>query len=678
MKIALVHNWPGQKNSELELIKRIIRVAGGLGHRCTVIDPLGHILNSEGEHCDPVEFIDWSEYDFCLNLHYVNPNIFDTFSYAANWNPLDYVVRHPMDGSDLPADHIAYRTACLESHDALLGAGSEEMDDFAASLNLVSRQQIVNSSLYLHTTSDVSKDFGFPDFRDFRVFYIGANWERQEGKSRHRGLIRRLDETNIVDFYGVREQHGLFLWEGIRNYKGELPFDGGRSILEESNRCGVSLVLHSRSHRKSELVSTRIFQACAARTVTICDDNPFILKYFGSSVLSFEYRDDPAENFHSIMEKVKWIRRHPCEAVEMAREAHRIFMERFSLQREITNLFDSHEANVAQYFEKFCASDASRTVDVLYMHRGGQDSALENFFDDLEKQIRIRPLGIVFTLPCCAGEVQDAISRRSLKCRVIECDGNLEGELPLDGRLVAGYLQTHAESLWFTIYNRHCRWKRLHLTQLVRASEGGAPVTMSGTFIKGKAFFRLVQEYYLLLMNSINGHPRGITTRDLGGFAAGRFPSSSMLFTVSSFQDQNLLCSLRFFDKGWAFFLVIWNYLQMHELPLFVPKLTTVFVRSDDQWKVDTYIDGKQTEEFERSLALSFFKNDPYYLSIGGGTGSVEKSGKSGGAEKSERFSLNEYIHDILRFRPLLLKMYISCFRILCFFFGLPYKKPEK
>ena len=124
MKIALVHNWPGQRNSELELIKRIVRIAGDLGHECSVIDPFGHPLSSDGEHFDCVEFLDLRQYNFCLNLHYVNPNFFDTFSYAVNWNPLDYVVRHPMDGSDLPADHIAYRTACLDSHDALLSAGS--------------------------------------------------------------------------------------------------------------------------------------------------------------------------------------------------------------------------------------------------------------------------------------------------------------------------------------------------------------------------------------------------------------------------------------------------------------------------------------------------------------------------------------------------------------------------
>ena len=58
MKFAIVHNWPDQQNSELELIKRIVRISGDLGHKCSVIDPFGHPLSSDGEHLGSVEFLD--------------------------------------------------------------------------------------------------------------------------------------------------------------------------------------------------------------------------------------------------------------------------------------------------------------------------------------------------------------------------------------------------------------------------------------------------------------------------------------------------------------------------------------------------------------------------------------------------------------------------------------------
>ena len=152
MRFAIVHNWPGQKNSELELIIRICRVARNLGHECSVIDPFGHPLTDKGEHLNKVKFINAHQYDFCLNLHYTNPNFINTFSYVVNWNPLDYVIRNPMDGSDLPLKEIAYRTACLNSHHMILSSGSDKMDDFVKALNIYNQTQNIGNSFCLHTT----------------------------------------------------------------------------------------------------------------------------------------------------------------------------------------------------------------------------------------------------------------------------------------------------------------------------------------------------------------------------------------------------------------------------------------------------------------------------------------------------------------------------------------------
>ncbi len=677
MKIAVIHNWPGQRNSELELIKRIRRIAGELGHDSTIIDPLGHPLNDDGTHLDSVRFVDTRQYDFCLNLHYVNPNFFDTFSYAVNWNPLDYVVRHPMDGSDLPADHVAYRTACLESHDALLSAGSEEMDDFAAALNLCAGSHITNNNLFLHTTSEIPSGIDFPDFNSFKVFYIGANWERQHGVERHGTLVERLDASNRVDFYGVRQQHGIALWEGVKNYRGELPFDGGSSIITCSNQCGVSLVLHSKAHRRSALVSTRIFQACAAKTLTICDDNPFILKHFGDSVLWFKYGDDPAENYKRIMEKVEWVQDHPEQALEMARKAHAVFVENFSLRREVRNLLDHHSANVDQYLNEFGARDPSASVDVLYVYRGDQDDVLQECLEDLAAQVGVCPRLVIFSMSCHEDEIRRLVARYDIDfVIVIWTDQGGEG-LPLDGMLVAKYLRGHVHGDWFSFYSRRCRWKKMHLTQLVRAVEGNEGIALSGTCVKNQVFTRLEDEYYHFSMNSINVHSRAITEQNLSEFAAERFPVSSLLFSSCRFQDATLLKTIRFFDKGWAFFLVLYFYLEKSRLPAFTPKMTTVFIREDEDWAVDIYLDSRQTAEFEAGLAGAFFKNDPLYLALAQGSGSFYGDRVGLGME-STQFSINEYCLNILRFRPLLLKIYKGGFRALCFLLKVPYKAPVK
>lgn len=610
MKFAILYSWPNDKCSEFELIRRIAIIAEDLGHECIVTDPFGNLMTSQGEHHpERAEPVDWREYDFCLHL-LLSPNFLDTFSYAVNWNPLDFVIRDPIGGSDLSADQIAYKVACFESHDSLLSAGSEEMDDFAAALNLVSKQHI-SKKIYLHTTSDKNEFSDFPDFSNFKIFYIGVNWERARRVGRHKGLLERLDETGLVMFYGIKEQQGIPLWKGIQNYKGELPFDGGKSILEKSNQCGVSLVLHSHAHRESGLVSTRIFQACAAKTLTICDHNPFIHKHFGDSVLYFQYRNDPLENCEQIMEKAEWIRNHPDKALDMAQRAYDIFAENFSLKKEIVSILQNHESNIRQYLTEFGATDHLTRVDVLYIYRQ-EHAGFNRFADDIEAQAGISPRAVIFVSEDTVQAARDAISKRNIKYEIVEWEGEQKGYLlPYDGRIVAHYLQNYMESSWFTLYTDCSGWKKYHLTQLVRAGEKEKPVVMSGTFVKNRKFSNLHQDYTAFSIQSIGGHPRGITEQDIGVFNAAGVSCSSILFHTPFFQKKNLIKALRFFDKGWFFFLVTWSYIQNRRLPCFVPKLTNIFIRGDEQWVVDSYMNNNtQTEDFECSLTYAFLKND--------------------------------------------------------------------
>ena len=668
MKFAIVHNWPGQRNSELELIKRISRIAAKSGHSCTVVDPFGHPLTDDGQHLDVVQFIDARQYDFCLHLHYVSPHFFDTFSYAVNWNPLDYVLRNPSDGKDLSLEDVAYRTFCLASHDVLLSAGSEEMDTFAEGLNYYHPTQVLNPHLYLHTTAELKGGLDFPDFNRFKVFYIGANWERHQGENRHGRVIEGLDKSNLVDFYGVKKQNGVELWKGVKNYRGELPFDGGDSILDASNRCGVSLVLHSDAHRRSGLVSTRLFQACAAKTLTICDDNPFILKHFGDNVLSFKWSDNPSENVRSILKQVDWIRDHPEEALEKAKSSYRIFSEKFSLENEVSRLFESHQENVTRYLSEFGAQDPSSIVDVLYIHREGDDKQLHSFFADLTAQVNIRTRAVVFTLPGSIENVSKVAAEYAQACEIIPWAPEYSEMQPRDGRLVAKYLTDCDCSPYFALYAYRCRWHQFHLTQLVRAlSENGA-VSMSGVVVKNDRFNRLIDDYYLPAMESIDGHPKAITAQDLGAFRSGRFAPASFLFSSSHFQGHGLEKMIGFFHSGWAFFLILWHYLSADSLPILFPKLTVMVQQDGDQRHAGAHEFGKQSESFEASLAYAFFKNNPKYVSL------VEGASPAA-IETGEEFSINDKTQRLLKNRPFLLKAYRVFFKCVCFVLKLPYRE---
>ena len=73
--------------------------------------------------------------------------------------------------------------------------------------------------------------------------YCGINWEKLTGKKgRFDELLKKLDENNLISIYGPEIFHGIRPWEGYRNYKGEIPFDG-ISMIKEIAKCGIALVI---------------------------------------------------------------------------------------------------------------------------------------------------------------------------------------------------------------------------------------------------------------------------------------------------------------------------------------------------------------------------------------------------------------------------------------------------
>ncbi|MCB0689069.1 MAG: sulfotransferase domain-containing protein [Saprospiraceae bacterium] len=358
LKIGLVHHWPGFKNSELDIIKRISQILQRLGHQSWIISPLGEVLceYQAGEHIDDRFDIEDYELDFVVYFHFLSPKVLDIFSYVVNWNPVDFILKDPVNQTTLDIKELKFRKLCFQSHDEILSAGCAQADALVSSFGTAEVPVITGSESILHPTCQKISNLEFPALDQFKVFYIGAQWERISNVDRHGSLLEMLDKTGHFKFFGVRNRGNKYLWENIDNYYGELPFDGGKSIALNSNMCGVSLVLHSPQHRSNDLVSSRIFQACAAKTVIIADDNPWIIDHFGDSVLTFEYRHlDNEWNFNRINDLLLWIKNNPTEALAKARRANQIFSDHFSLEIEVEHL-------VQHYWNKFSMTNISSKV----------------------------------------------------------------------------------------------------------------------------------------------------------------------------------------------------------------------------------------------------------------------------------------------------------------------------
>lgn len=178
----------------------------------------------------------------------------------------------------------------------------------------------------------------FKEIEPKKLFYCGWAWgENRQGKE-YRTLFSLLDRDGKLEVYGPKER-----WDFIPgSAKGFLPVDG-MSIRKAIHDAGIALVIHSSWHLDVGAPSARIFEAAAASSVIISDRHPFVLREFGDSVLYFDQNQSGEEMHRQIAEHREWIFSHPAEAKEMARRAHQLFLEKFTLEAQLENLARFHE-----------------------------------------------------------------------------------------------------------------------------------------------------------------------------------------------------------------------------------------------------------------------------------------------------------------------------------------------
>lgn len=173
-----------------------------------------------------------------------------------------------------------------------------------------------------------------------RLCYWGSTWDKARGGENYQKFYKLLDNTDYFDLYGPE-----WSWKkmNLKSYRGTLVIDNF-SLIDKISRSGIALVLHSHEHIRGATPTSRIFEAAAASAVIICDEHPFVQKEFGNAVLYINPNQEPAKVFQQIDGYVKWIRNHPAEALKLAKKAHEIFVQRFTLEGELEKIANMYEA----------------------------------------------------------------------------------------------------------------------------------------------------------------------------------------------------------------------------------------------------------------------------------------------------------------------------------------------
>ena len=464
---AILHTWPDIKNAEYEVVQRIVSAGLNIGAEVFVIDNDGYPLWASDRVISRASpRLTAADCDYMISLHFESPKLIDIPSYTALWNPPKFY------------DVFGYQQSVekLASHDDVLSCGSTVADTHA--LNLfegygrvlpVPLPTLYHSVPAPHLEPTIDGDA--------RLFYVGINWERITGqKGRHHDLLERLDEADLIDIYGPEEFQGVEPWEGFRNYRGSIPFDG-RSILTDINRAGVCLALSSEEHQKSGIMSNRLFEGLAAGAAIIANPHPIVERHFSDCVYVIDDTKGSQELARDVSALLLDIRRNPAEALRRARLGQARFRESFTLEESLGTLFDVHDGRVAERSASRAAGFPD--VDVLVCY-GQTDS--EVLIDLVQTAAAQAGVAVHIVLICdgalhasCHDAVRQAAAGAAsfrtilgeLHLRPRDLRGRPRRSTPMGG-LVAAALDSVAAPL-FCILSAGDRWFAGHLAKLAAA-----------------------------------------------------------------------------------------------------------------------------------------------------------------------------------------------------------------
>ena len=374
---AIIHTWPELKNAEYEVLQRVLGAARRIDAAVAVIDRNGKVIWSSPE-LNLVEgaLLPPDSISFVLSLHFESGRVVDAYSYYALWQPGEFY------------HDFGYQRSIdkLTSYHDLLSCGSDMADAHGLHLlESLGREPLRPLPKLFHT---LPEPFLAPRTdAASRLFYIGINWERiGRPRGRFHDVLATLDRLGLIDIYGPEMMMGVAPWGGFDCYRGELPFDGV-SVKNAVNRAGICLVLSSAAHKRSGIMSNRLFEGLAGGAAIVASPHPLLERYFPGVVTIVDDTRGEEVLGQQIVEAVRAIRADPEAARRRTLEGQRILREQCSLEGSLEALFEQTASRRA-HFEAGFLADADVTVLLTYF--GASASELSDHIAQFARQKRCR------------------------------------------------------------------------------------------------------------------------------------------------------------------------------------------------------------------------------------------------------------------------------------------------
>ena len=297
-----------------------------------------------------------------------------------------------------------------------------------------------------------------PDLGDPKLCYVASDSTRLQFDK----LLARLARDGAISLYG---RDGRWTGGLARAYAGPLATDG-EAIAAAYRRAGAGLCLNA-CDDLNRLISPRLFEIVASGAVAIANRCDYLHETFGDSVLYIDNGATIDQAHGTIIEHLRWIKANPEDAQRKVIRAHRIFAERFALERLVPNLIALHqETLVAKGYIPAPGEQPETMPTVSYIVRTGGRSRpfLERALDSLVAQDYPR-LQVIFVLHKTFDWLDEIVAKYSpaLRFKIVEALGSLRstaivrgmeavdtdlfGLLDDDDELLANHVRTLVKTL---------------------------------------------------------------------------------------------------------------------------------------------------------------------------------------------------------------------------------------
>ncbi len=163
----------------------------------------------------------------------------------------------------------------------------------------------------------------------------GTLWGGWRSSNKFKRVLASLAEDGLLEAYGASEYFGFLKKKYHGPFNEETP---ETELLDIGRKYAISLIAHTAEHISEEIPTSRISEGICSGAIVISDMQPFIMRYFGDSVLYFDQTKSEASIYSQIREHILWVRNNPALAHEKIQKSYDIWQKNFTIEKQLQNL----------------------------------------------------------------------------------------------------------------------------------------------------------------------------------------------------------------------------------------------------------------------------------------------------------------------------------------------------